>query len=379
MGAGSLSVGILIDRWEPERGGAERCLAYLAGHLERKGHRVHAFAERASAGAPGRFHRVKGGTSAFGLLRGPRERALGRRLVAAARQECDVTLGIRHLPEVDLFWPHGGSHLGALAGRARRTGRTSEPTGRHRTFLELERELVAGGGARSIACVSQLVEEEFARFYPGCEERLHRVPNGIDLEAITPERREHEGRALRARLGLAADVPVLVFAGRDPLGKGLPQLLHGLARLQDEPWCCLVAGVRQPARWRRLASASGLGPERVLFEPFVPAPELFALADLVVIPTWRDACLLAILESLAAGVPVVTTRHAGAAHLVSGNAGTVLDEPGDVEHLSAVVRSWLERVRAGDVDRADLRARVASRGLTPWLDQLEELLLELAT
>ncbi|MEO6710822.1 MAG: glycosyltransferase, partial [Planctomycetota bacterium] len=101
------TVAFLIDRWEPERGGAERALAALAKHLVERGHRVLAFARRASPGAPGEFHAVATG----GWSRKSRERALARALTAAAREAgADVTIGIRHLEEVDVFWPHAGAH-----------------------------------------------------------------------------------------------------------------------------------------------------------------------------------------------------------------------------------------------------------------------------
>src|SRR5688572_20240081 len=97
------SVAFLIDRWEPERGGAERALAALAEHLGRRGLRVLAFASRASPQALGEFHAVATG----GWSRKSRERALARALSGAARQAgADVTIGVRHLEQVDVFWPH---------------------------------------------------------------------------------------------------------------------------------------------------------------------------------------------------------------------------------------------------------------------------------
>jgi hypothetical protein len=139
-------VGFLIDRWQPDRGGAERAMADLAAWLAERGHEPRVLDVRAP----------------FALTRGRRARALGQALVSAAQEAgCDVTVGIRHLPRVDLYWPHAGSHAEALRGaRSARAGRLLAPEevragGRHRTFLEMERELLEGGGARRIACVSR--------------------------------------------------------------------------------------------------------------------------------------------------------------------------------------------------------------------------------
>ena len=367
-----MRVGFLIDRWEPRRGGAERALALLAAHLEGRGHDVRVFAERADPMAPGRFGPV---AVSFprGLLRFTRERALAHQLVGAARgAACDVTVGIRHLPEVDLYWPHDGAHRASLAARARARGRTVQPTGRHRVFLDFERRLLAEGGARRIVCVSELVRDELARLYPACAERLVVVPNGIDLELFHPRNRPTAGAGLRERIEVPVETPLLVFAGRDPVRKGLAALLAALERLRGRSWCLLVAGVRHPARWRRIAARHGLRAPRVQVEEFLPAPELLAAADLLVMPTWRDACLLAVLEALASGTPVVTTRHAGAATVVEPAVGTVLDEPDDGPALAGAVDAWLDRIERGDVDRAAIRAAVSGRGERAWLARLED-------
>lgn len=381
-----MRIGFLIDRWEPRRGGAERALALFAEHLVARGHDVRAFARRADPGAPGRFHAVTAGFPR-GLLRAPRERALGRRLVEAARSAgCDVTIGIRHLPEVDLYWPHDGSHRASLAARAR-AARAAGPgegpapravAGRHRVFLDYERGLLDGGGARRVVCVSEMIRAELASLYPACAPRLVVVENGVDLELFHPRNRATLGPSLRARLGCPPQTPLIVFAGRDPLRKGLAPLLAALARLRERSWRFVAAGVRHPSRWRRLAAGHGLDASRARFEEWLPAPDLLAAADLLVVPTWRDACLLALLEALASGTPVVTTRHAGAADRVAPAAGAVVDEPDDADALARAIRAWLDRIGLGAIDRGAIRSRVEGRGQPAWLARMEDEVLALA-
>lgn len=115
-----MRVGFLIDRWQPTRGGAERALAEFAAHLEVGGHEVHAFGSegpRPGESAPGQFHRVR----SHGLSRGARERNLGELMLAAAEGAgCEVTIGVRHLPRVDLLWLHGGTHVATLRALRKR-------------------------------------------------------------------------------------------------------------------------------------------------------------------------------------------------------------------------------------------------------------------
>jgi hypothetical protein len=127
----TLRVGLIIDRWQPSRGGAERALAELAQHLEARGHAVLAFsAEGPPRGesAPGELELVRARGLAW--TRGARERRLADASLAAARAaRCDVTVGVRHVASADLLWPHGGSHAASRAAiRAARAWRVDHPT-----------------------------------------------------------------------------------------------------------------------------------------------------------------------------------------------------------------------------------------------------------
>ncbi len=366
-----LKAGFLIDRWRPGRGGAEKALALLAAHLEERGWEVHAFGARGPArgeDAPGRFHRVR----ALGVTRAGYEKALGRALVEAARQEGDlVTVGVRHLPRVDLLWTQNGI-LRAEFGEG-------PLRGKRRVFLEFERDLLDRGGARRVACVSSLVRDEVLRFYPSCRDRVVLVPNGVDLERFRIETREREGTELRKSLGIPRGHLLLTFPGRDPSRKGLPLLLRALAPLQGLPWVLLVAGPKNPGRWRREALRRGLAPERVRVLSHLEGPALAAGSDLCVLPTKRDPCGLVILEALACGTPVVTTARAGAAEVLrGGEGGTVLEDPEDQGALEAALEGWMNRLLSGPPDREALRGRVRDRGLVPWMEAMENLLVQAA-
>lgn len=384
-----LTVGFLIDRWEPERGGAERLLAGFAEWLEQRGARVLVFARSASSGhgAPGEFVRVRSG----GLARAARERRLAERLVRAADDAgCDVTIGIRHLSRVDVYWPHGGAWLPSLAARAAARGEPNADArelvrGRFRTFLDFERELCRGG-ARSIVCVSRLVEDEFAREYPEARERLVRIENGVDLERFSPRRRATLGAALRRELGLGeADLlargesprePLLAFAAREPELKGLETALCALGRLAARPWRLVVAGPKSFGRWRRLARELGLD-SRIVWRRELDAAALWSAADLCLAPTFRDTSGLVILEALASGTPVITTAHAGAADVLTApEHGVVLPRAGDAAALAAALAARLD---APAPPRERVRDAVAGHAAAHTFERLGELVRRSAT
>ena len=389
----SLTVAFLIDRWEPERGGAERALATLASHLGARGHRVLAFARRASPDAPGEFHAVATG----GWSRKSRERALARALTKAAREAgADVTIGMRHLEEVDIFWPHAGAHARGLEAREAARQRAPrvkevelegekaadddepEASGRHALFIELESQLCEGGGAGRIVCVSKLVSQELSELYPACAGRISLVPNGVDLDRFSLAARDAERASMRAGLGISETTPLVVFLAHDAELKGLPTLLDALVLNGRNDVHLLFAGPRPLARWQRRAERA-IGAQRVHAYESIDAVKALAAADVLAHPTWRDTSALVLLEAQAIGTPVITTRRAGDAHVVrEGVSGSVLEEPGNPQALASALEFWLDRARANTVDREAVRAAVATRGTPQWLAAMESIVVEAA-
>jgi glycosyltransferase involved in cell wall biosynthesis len=93
---------------------------------------------------------------------------------------------------------------------------------------------------------------------------------------------------------------------------------------------------------------------------------LFARADAFVLPSVEDAFGLVVAEALASGVPVVATSAVGAAELVRGDDGTII-EPGDLGGLHRAlegVTALLPEERVGRADR--FRSRVAAGDVHDW-------------
>ena len=326
------------------------------------------------------FHAVRAGLP-FGT-RGRRELKLGRAMRAAARQaQCDVTVGVRHLEEVDILWMHGGSHVATMEAlyRARHDGELPigglRLRGRHRAFAALERRALEGG-ARRVVCPSNMVAKELGKRYPAAKERLVVAPSGVDLERFHPRERVRASHRLRQIARCPAHAPLIVLAARNPELKGFPAALAALAPLQHKPWHLLLAGVKRPGRWRQFAQRRGLA-GRVTVSADVDPVELAAGADLCILPTWRDTFGLVILEALASGTPVLATQQAGASELLGdGPAGRSLDSPLARADWTRELSSVLDSIFTG-IDPLAVRAAVAHRGHGPWLDQLVQLCREM--
>ena len=374
-----MRVGLILDRWDPARGGAERAMARLAEHLIRGGDEALVFTLSAAPGAPGDVRVV----DVPSLARGDLEVEFARRATLAARHEgCDVTVGVRHLETVDVWWPHGGLHSTTLAAGERSRGVLRGVSRvlhilshRHRVFLELEGRLLAGG-AQTIWCVSEMVRDEIVAAAALAATRTQVRPNGVDLERFAPGLRSDQREAFLRELGLDAGVPTLLFLGGNWRLKGWPVLVEALARIEHLPWTLIAAGARPEAARRSIARrgwtarARAVGPQA--------AERLYGAADVLLQPTWRDPCSLATLEALAAGVPVVTTDANGACDLVRASGAGAVVCAGDAEAFAAAAEVMLRSASFGDA-RRKAREAAESRPESVWLGGLVASLRRAAT
>jgi glycosyltransferase involved in cell wall biosynthesis len=172
----------------------------------------------------------------------------------------------------------------------------------------------------------------------------------LSLGAITgpTHRREAASRRRFAYLGTVAP------------HKGLHVLVEALMGLSKRDWSLDVignAGINPgyTARLRTLARND----ERIRFLGSVPPAQherLWPSIDVLVLPSlWWENSPLAVLEALAAGIPVVASRTGGVPEILPPGAG-VLVAPGDVEGLRAVLGEVLEgRLLAGALDPLPLK------------------------
>jgi len=139
----------------------------------------------------------------------------------------------------------------------------------------------------------------------------------------------------RTTWGIADDVPVGLFVAMNYRLKGLAPLIRALARVpRDVSLKIAVVGHPKFARYERLAESLGVQ-DRVIFFGFRASPkDAYFAADFLVHPTFYDPCSLVVLEALACGLPVITTRYNGAGELLSPPSnGFVIDDPHDAREL----------------------------------------------
>jgi glycosyltransferase involved in cell wall biosynthesis len=141
--------------------------------------------------------------------------------------------------------------------------------------------------------------------------------------------------------------------------KGLDTLIKAVARSPDRTLRLDIAGEGpESAALRQLAEACEVA-DRVHFHGFVDRAHLAALyarADLFALVSRAESCSMALLEAMAAGLPIVATEVGGNVELVRHQVNGLLVETEDVEALEAALTSLAadpqRRLRFGAANRA---------------------------
>lgn len=153
--------------------------------------------------------------------------------------------------------------------------------------------------------------------------------------------------SLRRELGITPDTQVLLNVGRLSREKGQADLVKALAVLRKDGRerklrLLLVGDGPDRRRLERLASASGLS-ESITFvgHQFDVAP-FYTLADLMVVPSGTEGSPNALLEAMAAGLPIVATAVGGIPEIVSNTNAALLVRKHDHLGLAEAIARLLD-------------------------------------
>jgi len=157
------------------------------------------------------------------------------------------------------------------------------------------------------------------------------IPPGVDVTRFCPETVRRLRKEARREKGLAPDDLAVVFVGSEFRRKGLDALIPAMGKGMT----LFVAGRgERMSHYTDLVTRLGLG-NAVRFEGLVDdVMPYYALADVVVLPSVAEAFGMTVLEGMACGLPVITSRQAGCASLInSGENGLVFEDSADLKGM----------------------------------------------
>jgi glycosyltransferase involved in cell wall biosynthesis len=192
---------------------------------------------------------------------------------------------------------------------------------------------------------------------------IHTAPDAVNNQFFEDRARAARNRAAEHRLCRNLPARYFLYAGRLVREKGVFDLLEAYASLAPDlrseiGLAFAGSGVASAELKRRSAR---IVPGRVHFAGFLDADDLattYALADVLVLPTYTDTWGLVVNEAMACSLPVITTSVAGCAvDLVESGYNGLIVPPRDVQQLASAM-SQLGRISGL---RAAMGARSAER------------------
>lgn len=179
-----------------------------------------------------------------------------------------------------------------------------------------------------VVAISDFARSQLLSLLPTNQwDKVRVVRCGIDIASFAPRGASHEAGHLR-----------ILYVGTLIPRKGQPVLLEALSALgrhNVEARLTLVGqGPERPAL-ERLAQRLGVS-DRVTFTGGLDhdrVREQYVLADVFCLPSFAEGVPVVLMEAMATGLPVVTTRIAGISELVEDGVHGFLARPGRADDL----------------------------------------------
>jgi L-malate glycosyltransferase len=350
-------------------GGGERHLADLADALARRGHEVYAALRPRSP-------------LAAELTAIPAENifAVSLRNALDVRSAHALARFVR-ARRIEVVHAHVARDYPLAAMAAWRNRRAKLVVTRHVLFRLNRLHALTLSRASRVIAVSRAVERSLLAQKILPPRKVTVIPNGIDFRRFDACAAAFDREEFRRRLKIAPGSLLIGTVGELKRQKGQEDFLRAaalVARDEASAHFVIAGGGERRAALEQLAAELRLQ-NRVSFTGRVDevAPLLCAL-DVYVSASHTESFGLAIVEAMAAGLPVVTTATEGAREITGGEETALVTPVGDQEALAA---SILRLLKNGD-ERARLGRRAAALarqrfGLDRMVDATEKVYEEM--
>jgi glycosyltransferase involved in cell wall biosynthesis len=202
--------------------------------------------------------------------------------------------------------------------------------------------------ASQVLTVSRPFRDELAR--KGVpRERIEIIHNAIDPQWGAYGRIPEAAAALRAGLGIGAEKKIILSVGRLSREKDHRTLLEVVNELRTAAWnetaprthLVVVGDGPERPRIEETIRALDLGDAVTLVGQVPTAEPYYGIAGVSVLSSLSEGCPNALLESMAARVPVVATSVGGIPEIVSHEESALLVNPRDRAGMTRAIQAIL--------------------------------------
>jgi len=210
-----------------------------------------------------------------------------------------------------------------------------------------------------IFAVSDAVMERMVRIGRIVEESIQVLYNGIDVRAFDKNRNRMDKRLKTAMS------PVIGTVGRLDPRKGHRYLIEAsvdIIRQYPEASILIIGSGKMESSLKQVASSLGLSERNIRFLGVLKnTSEVLQSMDVFVLPSVEEGLGIAILEAMAAGVPVVATSVGGIPEIVTHGETGVLVAPKNPKMLADAVMDLLAHPDKADRLRQNAKSMVMKK------------------
>ena len=258
----------------------------------------------------------------------------------------DLIVGFNKMPGLDIYYAADSCY--EFKAREER-GYLYRQTARYKHFSKFEAEVFATGKGAHILLISESEKEKFVRYYDTEPERMTMLPPGIPKDRRAPENALEIRQEFRKQFGLKTDENLLLFIGSGFVTKGLDRAILALASLPKglrDKTRLFVLGQDKAKRFVGLAEKRSVSQQVHFLGGRDDVPRFLLGADCLIHPALNEAAGIVLLESLAAGLPVLVTDVCGYAHhIAKADAGVVVASPFRQQELNSALSNMLDKHR----------------------------------
>lgn len=194
-----------------------------------------------------------------------------------------------------------------------------------------------------ILTVSDYIRERVSTIQPS--NKIQTIYNGIDLEKFTLKKKFSVSRK---SVDFSEEDFVIVYSGRINNEKGISELIDAMILLKETPKIKLMIlgssffdnTKSEDAFIQLLRNKAKEIEKQIVFTGFIPynqVPDYLQLGNIAVLPSmWDEPFGLTIVEAMAVGLPLITTRSGGIPEICEGVA-TIVDRNNIVNNLADTI------------------------------------------
>lgn len=213
-----------------------------------------------------------------------------------------------------------------------------------------------------VVAVSSLLKKKIIDQIKVPSEKIEVFPNGANLARFYPR----DKLSVRTKLKVPKELFTVIFVGKYDDNKGVMRLVEALKDIPDIGLILVGAGPHNPE-----------GPN-ILFKGRVPhelIPEYLSAADAFVLPTGHEGSCNAIVEAMACGLPIITSKGEFNDDIVDGTNAIRID-PYDIDAIREAVvllkedGVLREKLSAGALRKAkELDINLRAKRITHWMEE----------